>query len=299
VTEGESGCRADLLQQIRAGKRLNRVQEKQCETSKELIQSINHMRKLITRTKLNEEMMDQVRLGKKLKRVQNRQENLAQRLLRQIKRGVKLRQVSRGHGIINVSNKCNSNGDNHAIYTIPEKNATIHTNIRCDGCNMYPIVGTRFKCTVLKDYDLCRNCEVKSNHPHPFLKLREDCHVEKCDVKVSLRPKPKSSSLLRVRQEGQKEGDKDAAPSPVPVLAPACDASAPKLDEPVNPIPTPTPIPVAMVVPAPSSEVEKKEYKNELKLLADMCFLDEAENARLLQVHKGNVPQVVTVLLSK
>ncbi|XP_020854304.1 sequestosome-1 isoform X2 [Phascolarctos cinereus] len=39
----------------------------------------------------------------------------------------------------------------------------VHPNVVCDGCNG-PVVGSRFKCTVCPDYDLCSTCEAKGLH---------------------------------------------------------------------------------------------------------------------------------------
>lgn len=48
----------------------------------------------------------------------------------------------------------------------------VHQNIICDECNVGPIVGIRYKCTVCHDFDLCQNCEEISNHMHPLVKIR-------------------------------------------------------------------------------------------------------------------------------
>jgi uncharacterized protein affecting Mg2+/Co2+ transport len=50
----------------------------------------------------------------------------------------------------------------------------VHHNIICDGCNMTPIKGVRYKCTTCSDFDLCEACEAKGEHPsdHIFLKAK-------------------------------------------------------------------------------------------------------------------------------
>ena len=50
----------------------------------------------------------------------------------------------------------------------------VHTGIRCDACCVNPIVGTRYKCAVRSNFDLCEACEpvVGADSPFPFLKIR-------------------------------------------------------------------------------------------------------------------------------
>jgi len=43
----------------------------------------------------------------------------------------------------------------------------------CDGCEMSPIVGVRYKCAVCEDFDLCEKCESVTDHEHPFLKIKK------------------------------------------------------------------------------------------------------------------------------
>jgi len=49
----------------------------------------------------------------------------------------------------------------------------IHANVTCDGCGEEGIVGTRYKCTVCPDYDLCENCEPEHDRAHPTIKINE------------------------------------------------------------------------------------------------------------------------------
>lgn len=47
----------------------------------------------------------------------------------------------------------------------------IHDSVQCDGCEMFPLVGNRYKCTVCKDYDVCEDCyldEVHAEEGHTF-----------------------------------------------------------------------------------------------------------------------------------
>lgn len=51
----------------------------------------------------------------------------------------------------------------------------VHETVRCDGCSVFPIVGTRYKCSVCADYDLCETCEAAGDvHPveHTLIKMR-------------------------------------------------------------------------------------------------------------------------------
>lgn len=62
----------------------------------------------------------------------------------------------------------NSNTNNN-------NNNNVHEGVTCDGCNTSPIVGTRYKCSVCWDYDLCDACEAKGaavhDLSHPLIKI--------------------------------------------------------------------------------------------------------------------------------
>lgn len=67
---------------------------------------------------------------------------------------------------------------------------------RCDGCQMFPINGARFKCRNCDDFDFCENCfkTRKHNTRHSFGRINEPgrsllrqgtvCHVECVGVLV-------------------------------------------------------------------------------------------------------------------
>lgn len=54
-----------------------------------------------------------------------------------------------------------------------------HNNITCDGCQLAPIVGVRYKCANCPNFDLCESCEAKGVHDptHVFLKINRPTMV--------------------------------------------------------------------------------------------------------------------------
>ena len=48
----------------------------------------------------------------------------------------------------------------------------VHANIKCDGCNMVPIVGNRYNCSECKNFDFCEHCLNYRYHDntHKFVK---------------------------------------------------------------------------------------------------------------------------------
>lgn len=51
----------------------------------------------------------------------------------------------------------------------------IHRGVICDRCEMNPIIGTRYKCTVRPDYDVCENCIESEDASLPFIAIRKPC----------------------------------------------------------------------------------------------------------------------------
>ena len=51
--------------------------------------------------------------------------------------------------------------------TMHYRGVLIHYNKICDGCEMDPIKGIRYNCTVCPDFDLCEKCKIRANFPNP------------------------------------------------------------------------------------------------------------------------------------
>lgn len=62
---------------------------------------------------------------------------------------------------------------------INSQEQVVHQNVACDGCNVSPIVGVRFKCSICKNFDFCAMCEERRAHDHAFLKIYKPQQVPK------------------------------------------------------------------------------------------------------------------------
>lgn len=67
-------------------------------------------------------------------------------------------------------------------------NKTVHKNTQCAECGSYPIKGTRYKCSVCPNYDVCENCEKNTDHEHSFLKLKKPESLNNLISLMSLLP---------------------------------------------------------------------------------------------------------------
>uniref|UniRef100_A0A8C8ZDN8 Sequestosome 1 n=1 Tax=Prolemur simus TaxID=1328070 RepID=A0A8C8ZDN8_PROSS len=64
---------------------------------------------------------------------------------------------------IYIKEKKECRRDHRPLYAQEAPRNMVHPNVICDGCNG-PVVGTRYKCSVCPDYDLCAVCEGKGLH---------------------------------------------------------------------------------------------------------------------------------------
>ena len=68
----------------------------------------------------------------------------------------------------------NEDEDEEALLAIAYADV-VHSNFCCDGCNISPIKGLRYKCSVCPNYDLCHSCHLTNDHAfkHYFYQIRE------------------------------------------------------------------------------------------------------------------------------
>jgi len=71
---------------------------------------------------------------------------------------------------------------------VPKKKVSedlvMHERVVCDGCQVAPIMGVRYKCSVCEDFDYCEKCEQNIEHPHPFLKIKDPKHRPRAIITV-------------------------------------------------------------------------------------------------------------------
>jgi next-to-BRCA1 protein 1 len=77
---------------------------------------------------------------------------------------------------------------------IVDHDGPVHEDVTCDGCGMYPIVGSRYKCAICPNFDFCEKCEKKFHveHSHPmFLIASPDMKLfsVKCNLKEKFKMK--------------------------------------------------------------------------------------------------------------
>jgi len=60
----------------------------------------------------------------------------------------------------------------YSMINLSNYSNVIHNNIRCNGCNMFPIIGIRYCCSVCNS-NFCSDCEQKIKHTHPLFKIKK------------------------------------------------------------------------------------------------------------------------------
>ncbi|CAF1243020.1 unnamed protein product, partial [Rotaria sordida] len=84
--------------------------------------------------------------------------------------------------------KVNFNDDiqqisNNTVTNNQNLNTNIHLHMTCDGCDMSPIKGDRYKCLFYPDIDFCQSCKSisRTNHisNHPLLRIKDSSEYPK------------------------------------------------------------------------------------------------------------------------
>jgi len=135
----------------------------------------------------------------------------------------------------------------------------VHFNVICDGCNRSPIVGTRYKCQVCPDYDLCEGCmnkQVHSETQHKFniiggLRLEAD---------EPLRPPEDSKPSVEEDTSDQKNSTDTATSSPQTNTSDNSSSTI-QPDQPTAPT---TPPATPVTPPTPASDVKDESPAHRL-----------------------------------
>lgn len=88
----------------------------------------------------------------------------------------------------------------------PEENKPIHHRVQCDVCNVCPIVGVRYKCSVLQDYDLCEKCEATVDHPYPLLKIKNEAQHPVQVITIINEDAPQQPQPQQQQQQPRRHG---------------------------------------------------------------------------------------------
>jgi len=126
----------------------------------------------------------------------------------------------------------------HALLKLKEpRRNDVHHNIVCDGCEVTPIRGIRYKCATCPDFDLCAICEAKGQHPvdHPLIKMRVATKIEvsahydqpNSGCPGSRSRCPRSRSRCQEKKEDKKEDKKEFPALKKPVATFVRDVNLP------------------------------------------------------------------------
>jgi len=143
----------------------------------------------------------------------------------------------------------------------------IHQNVVCDGCNVTPIVGKRFKCTECKDFDFCEKCHSTQKHPHTLKAIERPHGCRFSDFWKQFAEKPVEKPVEKQEKPVEKQPEELFEEVEKPVV---------KQEKKVEQV---------------------DEYAEKITLLQSMGFEDVAATRNLLKKHGGNVQRVVGELL--
>lgn len=82
-----------------------------------------------------------------------------------------------------------------------EQEKVVHANVSCDGCEVNPIKGIRYKCSVCRNFDFCEVCEERLGHEHAFLKIKNAGGAP--DVLITMLPEDAPQTKEERHQNGE------------------------------------------------------------------------------------------------
>jgi len=172
------------------------------------------------------------------------------------------------------------------LFKCPQGNSSevVHRGVVCDGCEVSPIKGTRYRCNECPDFDLCEPCHTKKSHDskHTFTQIAK--------------PIGSRGFWEDFCGEIQKEAEKHAKKEETkPEVAKKEELVIEEVKEEPKEI---YPQFVHVEVPAPVKK-EEEAYPEQLELLKSMGFTNETLNSTLLKKWKGQIHRVVSDLLNQ
>jgi len=183
--------------------------------------------------------------------------------------------------------------------------SAVHHGITCDGCQVCPIQGIRWKCTVCPDYDLCDKCHTAEVHKdHSFVKKetarvwnrcpRFQRGVKHCEKKVEEPKKAEEPKPVEQPKPVEVEIKKEEPKVELPKVE--LKKEEPKVEEP-KPVESPKKVEQPKPVEQPKKQFSP-EVADKLKQLEAMGFLDDSRNVMLITLHNGDLVKVVMDLLA-
>lgn len=159
----------------------------------------------------------------------------------------------------------------------------LHRHVVCDGCNVTPIKGNRYRCNELKDFDLCQVCYDKKAFPkeHTFTVISKPIGSqgfwqEFVNDIYKEAEKVNSAPTEKMEEKAEEIQIKEEAKEYVEDL---------EIYENIK--------------PEEKVVEEKPQYSEQLDLLKSMGFFNTDANIVFLKKHGGNIQRVVAELLNQ
>jgi hypothetical protein len=161
-----------------------------------------------------------------------------------------------------------------------ESGEIVHSNVICDGCNVTPIKGDRYRCNELKDFDLCGKCfegQKFKDLTHTFTKIAHPIG-SRGFWNDFIREIQKEAEKYSTQDVQKKEESKDE-------IIEIKEEFKPEL--------------VVEDIPLTRDEPKVVEFTEQLELLRSMGFTNDEQSLVALKKWKGQIQRVVSELLNQ